>query len=84
MNLTKQEYENITSEMMGPGKFDLDKISRTIKEVWYFMTMAGNYIIVDGHVKKLRWYNLLTWIDLAKLAYDLIGRITEIWKTENS
>jgi hypothetical protein len=80
---SEKEYKSIVDEIKGTieaGNFELNKLDRTIAAVWKFLTAASVVLVKDGKIVKLKWFNLLAYIKLAKLAYEMINEITEIWK----
>jgi hypothetical protein len=80
---SEQEYRGVVDDIKDAfesGKFEANKVDRTIAAVWTFLTAASVVLVKDGKIVKLKWFNLLAYIKLAKLAYDLINEITEIWK----
>jgi hypothetical protein len=80
---SEKEYNSIVDEIKGTieaGNFELNKLDRTIAAVWKFLTAASVVLVKDGKIVKLKWFNLLAYIKLAKLAYELINEIIEIWK----
>jgi hypothetical protein len=80
---SEKEYNSIVDEIKGTieaGNFELNKLDRTIAAVWKFLTAASVVLVKDGKIVKLKWFNLLAYIKLAKLAYEMINEITDIWK----
>jgi hypothetical protein len=80
---SEKEYKSIVDEIKGTieaGNFELNKLDRTIAAVWKFLTAASVVLVRDGKIVKLKWFNLLAYIKLAKLAYEMINEITDIWK----
>jgi hypothetical protein len=80
---SEKEYKSIVDEIKGTieaGNFELNKLDRTIAAVWKFLTAASVVLVKDGKIVKLKWFNLLAYIKLAKLAYEMINEITDIWK----
>jgi hypothetical protein len=61
-------------------KFDLPKIDKTLELTLRFLTEAGAILIIDGAIRRLRWYDFRTLAKLARLAYDFIVKLYEIWK----
>lgn len=84
---TEKEYRNVVDDIktsFESGNFELNKLDLTIKAVWKFLGAASLVLVKDGKIVKLKWFNLLAYIKLAQLAYELINEITEIWKKSPS
>ncbi len=84
---SEKEYNSIVDEIKGTieaGNFELNKLDRTIAAVWKFLTAASVLLVKDGKIVKLKWFNLLAYIKLAQLAYEMINEITDIWKKLHS
>lgn len=80
---TEKEYKNVVDdikESFDSGNFELNKLDRTIKAVYKFLAAASVVLVKDGKIVRLKWFNLLAYIKLAQLGYELINEITEIWK----
>lgn len=69
--------ETIRNEAMD---FSNDKISSTLKEVFELLQDISELLIVDGVLRKVRWYNIMEWWKMANLLYHFAVRIIEIWK----
>jgi len=61
-------------------KFDLPKIDETLELTLKFLTEAGAILIIDGAIRRIKWYDFRTLARLARLAYDYIVKLYEIWK----
>jgi hypothetical protein len=84
---TEKEYTGVVDdikEAFASGKFEANKVDRTIAAVWKFLTAASAILVKDGKIVKLKWFNLLAYFKLAQLAYEMINEITEIWKKSPS
>ena len=61
-------------------KFDLPKIDETLEITLRFLTEAGAILIIDGAMRRIKWYDFRTLARLARLAYDYIVKLYDIWK----
>lgn len=79
--IERKTYLEAVDEMSSPDKFDLTKIDLTIKAVWKMMTQAEALLFSNtGVLRELKWYNILTWINLARLAHTFVTDVIKIWK----
>lgn len=75
------EYREACSNLQKSKiKFDLPKIDETLELTLKFLTEAGAILIIDGAIRRIRWYDFRTLAKLARLAYDYIVKLYEIWK----
>ena len=61
-------------------KFDLPKIDETLELTLRFLSEAGAILIIDGAIRRIKWYDFRTLARLARLAYDYIFKLYDIWK----
>ena len=59
---------------------DFGKIDKTLTITLEYFAAAGAILIVDGAVRRIKWYDIRTIARLARLSYDFIVQLYEIWK----
>lgn len=60
--------------------FDLGKIDETLTATLEYFAAAGAILIIDGAIRKIKWYDFRTIAKLARLSYEFIVELYEIWK----
>lgn len=61
-------------------EFSLEKIDKTLALTLNYLTAAGEILIVNNAIRKIRWYDLRTIVALARLSYEYIVKLYDIWK----
>jgi hypothetical protein len=77
----KESVRNAT-ESIDKAKLSLDlgKIDATLTATLEYFAAAGAILIIDGAIRKIKWYDIRTIVKLARLSYEFIVKLYEIWK----
>jgi hypothetical protein len=77
----KESVKNATDGIEA-AKLTLDfgKIDKTLTITLEYFAAAGAILIIDGVIRRIKWYDFRIIAKLARLSYDFIVKLYEIWK----